>query len=29
MSKEYISREFKLKSIDETRNYFPEEIKQN
>ena len=29
MVKESISQEFRLKSIDETRNYFREEIEQN
>ena len=29
MVEENISQEFRLKSIDETRNYFLEEIKQN
>ena len=29
MSEENISREFKLKNIDETRNYLTEEINQN
>ena len=29
MVKEKISHEFRLKNIDETRNYFREEIKQN
>ena len=29
MGKENISQEFRLKIIDETRNYFVEEIKQN
>ena len=29
MSKENISQEFRLKSIDEKRKYFLEEIKQN
>ena len=29
MSEENINQEFKLKNIDETRNYFLEEIKQN
>ena len=29
MVEENISQEFKLKYIDETRNYFLEEIKQN
>ena len=29
MSEENISREFKLKNIDETRNYLIEEINQN
>ena len=29
MADENISQEFKLKIIDETRNYFLEEIKQN
>ena len=26
---ENISQEFRLKNIDETRNYFPKEIEQN
>ena len=29
MAEENISQEFKLKNIDETRNYFLEQIKQN
>ena len=29
MAEENISQEFRLKDIDETRNYFIEEIKQN
>ena len=29
MLEENISQEFRLKNIDETRNYFLEEIKQN
>ena len=29
MIQENISQEFRLKNIDETRNYFVEEIKQN
>ena len=29
MVEEKISQEFRLKNIDETRNYFPEEINQN
>ena len=29
MGEENISQEFKLKSIDETKNYFVEEIEQN
>ena len=29
MAKENISQEFRLKEIDETRNYFIKEIKQN
>ena len=29
MTKENISQEFRLKNIDETRNYFAEEINQN
>ena len=29
MSEENISQEFSLKNIDETRNYFLEEINQN
>ena len=29
MSEENISQEFRLKNIDETRNYFIEEINQN
>ena len=29
MSEENISQEFKLKSVDETRNYFIEEINRN
>ena len=29
MVEENISQEFRLKNIDETRNYFLEEIKQN
>ena len=29
MSEENISQEFRLKNIDETRNYFLEEIKKN
>ena len=29
MSKENISREFRSRNIDETRNYFLEQIKQN
>ena len=29
MVEENISQEFKLQKIDETRNYFLEEIKQN
>ena len=29
MAEENISQEFRLKHIDETRNYFLEEIKQN
>ena len=29
MAKENISQELRLKNIDETRNYFIEEIKQN
>ena len=29
MSEENIGQEFRLKNIDETRNYFLEEIKQN
>ena len=29
MTEENISQEFKLKNIDETRNYFFEEIKEN
>ena len=29
MSEENISREFRLKNIDETKNYFIEEINQN
>ena len=29
MVEENISQEFRLKTIDETRNYFLEEIKQN
>ena len=29
MTKQNISQEFRLKSIDETRNYFLEEIDQN
>ena len=29
MAEENISQEFRLKNIDETRNYFHEEIKQN
>ena len=29
MAEENISQEFRLKNIDETRNYFLEEIKQN
>ena len=29
MVEEKISQEFRLKNIDETRNYFPEEIEQN
>ena len=29
MFEEKISEEFRLKNIDETRNYFLEEIKQN
>ena len=29
MSKENISQEFRLKNIDETRNYFIKEINQN
>ena len=29
MAKENISQQFRLKNIDETRNYFVEEIEQN
>ena len=29
MAKENISQEFRFKNIDETRNYFIEEIRQN
>ena len=29
MTEENISQEFRLKNIDETKNYFLEEIKQN
>ena len=29
MAEENISQEFRLENIDETRNYFLEEIKQN
>ena len=29
MTEENISRKFRLKNIDETRNYFIEEINQN
>ena len=29
MVEEKISQEFRLTNIDETRNYFPEEIEQN
>ena len=29
MSEENISQEFRLKNIDETKNYFIEEINQN
>ena len=29
MSKENLSQEFRLKNIDETKNYFVEEIEQN
>ena len=29
MVEEIISQEFRVKNIDETRNYFVEEIKQN
>ena len=29
MAEENISQEFRLKNVDETRNYFPEEVKQN
>ena len=29
MSEENINQEFRLKNIDETRNYFLEKIKQN
>ena len=29
MAKENISQEFRLENIDETRNYFLEEIEQN
>ena len=29
MAEENISREFRLENIDETRNYFLEEIEQN
>ena len=29
MVEENISKEFRLKNIDKTRNYFPEEIEQN
>ena len=29
MSEEYISQEFRLKNIDETRNYLIEEMNQN
>ena len=29
MSKENLSQEFRLKNIDETKNYFIEEIEQN
>ena len=29
MSEENISQEFRLKEIDETRNYFTKQIKQN
>ena len=29
MSEENVSQEFRLKNIDETRNYFIEEINQN
>ena len=29
MDKENISQEFRFKNIDETRNYFIEEIRQN
>ena len=29
MAEENISQEFRLKNIDETRNYFLEKIKQN
>ena len=29
MVKENISQEFRLKNVDETRNYFVEEIEQN
>ena len=29
MSKENLSQEFRLKNVDETKNYFVEEIEQN
>ena len=29
MAEENISQEFRIRNIDETRNYFLEEIKQN
>ena len=29
MTEENISQEFRIRNIDETRNYFLEEIKQN
>ena len=29
MTEENISQEFRLKNIDETKNYFLEELKQN
>ena len=29
MAEENVSQEFRLKNVDETRNYFLEEVKQN